>query len=107
MFLMQHHFTIGDLKKRWYKGRVNLYGNAKDINVCNFDMMRECLNTYYREFNPVGENDGVVFNEENTSGFETAKTGEDYVDEFLDQQDMEPEFRKRIMEKLEEYKDRL
>ena len=100
-------FTIGDLKERWNKGRINLYGNSEDINVCNFDMLRESLCSYYREFNPVGEKNVTILNEDSKSGFETAKTGEDYVEEFLDQQDMEPEFRRKVMEKLESYRDRL
>lgn len=97
--------NIGDLKERWKNQRVDLHISGNDFAMCNFDGLRECLNGIFREFNPIGD---VVANVENDIkiDFSKAKISGDYMEEYINKLDLDEDFKKKVMDKLDEYKER-
>ena len=80
---------------------------STDITKCNFDDLLTSLEHCYRSFDPHGD---TVLTELNTSGelsFNEAKSSDDYIEDFLGNQDLTEELLKRVHEKMLEYKDRI
>lgn len=99
--------TVGELKSLWNNNRIELHMKGTDYAKCNFDDLRSCLNNCYKEFIPIGDSNSVEFNTETVMKFSEAKTSDDYVTDFLNFQDMDPGFRKKIDGTLGEYKERI
>ena len=98
------NLTIGDLKERWKNNRVELYMKGTDIVRCNFDEMRNCLNKYYKSLDTIGDNTKIeeLDTEMCDADFKDAKTSGDYMNDFLNQQDLEPNFRVKVDKALNE-----
>lgn len=99
--------TVDEIRKRWSNNYVDLHMNGNDITKCNFDDLRECLDNCYKEFKLVG--DTVIVDETNTDTMDIkdVKTSEEAMNEFIDKFDCSDEFKKRVLEKIEEYTNRL
>ena len=101
------NLTVGDLKKRWKNNRIDLHLKSTDITKCNFDDLLTSLEHCYRSFEPHGD---TVLTELNTSGelsFNEAKSSDDYIEDFLGNQDLTEDLLKGVHEKMLEYKDRI
>jgi DNA repair exonuclease SbcCD nuclease subunit len=101
------YLTVADLKKRWNNNRVELHMMSNDLVRCNFDPLKEALNHCFRSFDTEGDD---VINDLDTSGeikFDDAKSSDDYIDDFLQNQDLSEDMMKSVKEKLMEYKDRI
>lgn len=101
------NLTINDLKKRWKNNYVDLHLKGCDITRCSFDDLRECLNGVYKSFNPVGDNTVLETESSRQIEFKDAKTSNDYLNEFIDSQDLDDDFKRLVMEKINEYNSRL
>ena len=75
-----------------------------DIVRCNFDEMRNCLNKYYKSLDTIGDNTKIeeLDTEMCDADFKDAKTSGDYMNDFLNQQDLEPNFRVKVDKALNE-----
>ena len=101
------NLTVGDLKRRWKNNRIDLHLKSTDITKCNFDDLLTSLEHCYRSFDPHGD---TVLTELNTSGelsFNEAKSSDDYIEDFLGNQDLTEDLLKGVHEKMLEYKDRI
>ena len=101
------NLTVGDLKKRWKNNRIDLHLKSTDITKCNFDDLLTSLEHCYRSFESHGD---TVLTELNTSGelsFNDAKSSDDYIDDFLKNQDLTDDMMKEVKEKMLEYRERL
>ena len=101
------NLTVGDLRRRWKNNRIDLHLKSTDITKCNFDNLLNSLENCYRSFEPHGD---TVLTELNTSGelsFNDAKSSDDYIDDFLKNQDLTDDMMKEVKEKMLEYRDRL
>ena len=101
------NLTVGDLRRRWKNNRIDLHLKSTDITKCNFDDFLNSLENCYRSFEPHGD---TVLTELNTSGelsFNDAKSSDDYIDDFLKNQDLTDDMMKEVKEKMLEYRDRL
>lgn len=92
--------TIEDLKKRWKNNYIDLEVLGSDITTCNFDGLRNCLTGYYKEFNTVSNRNQMISSSVSESDFEEVKSSGDYMNDFLDQQDMSPAFREEVEKEL-------
>lgn len=101
------NMTVGDLKERWKNNRIELHINSTDISRCNFDDLRSCLNTVYKSFDPIGDYVVQDFNIATDASFSNAKSSDDYIDDFLKNQDLTDDMMECVRRKMEEYKDRL
>ena len=101
------NLTVSDLKRRWKNNRIDLHLKSTDITKCNFDDLLTSLEHCYRSFEPHGD---TVLTELNTSGelsFNEAKSSDDYIEDFLGNQDLTEDLLKGVHEKMLEYKDRI
>ena len=101
------NMTVGELKERWKNNRIELHLKNSDITKCNFDDFCSELKSHYRSFIPMGDN---VMQELDTTGefnFDDAKSSDEYMEDFLQKQDLTEEMMKGVQEKMIEYRDRL
>ena len=101
------NMTVDELKERWKNNRIELHLKNSDITKCNFDDFCSELKSHYRSFIPMGDN---VMQELDTTGefnFDDAKSSDEYMEDFLQKQDLTEEMMKGVQEKMIEYRDRL
>lgn len=99
--------TISDLKKRWENNRIDLHMKSTDYTKCNFDALKDALGMCYRSFEAHGDTTVVELNTKSELNFNDAKSSDDYIDDFLHNQDVDENMMSCVKEKLEEYRDRL
>lgn len=99
--------TVGDLKERWNNNRVELHMKSTDMTKCNFDELTSTLNHCYKSFLPIGDNVVTDLNTSESISFNDAKSSDDYIDDFLHNQDLTDEMMKEVQNKMNEYRDRL
>ena len=99
--------TVGELKERWNNNRIDLHMSNKDYTKCNFDDLKEALGNCFRSFEPHGDATVMEINVTNDSNFNEAKSSDDYIDDFLHNQDVDEDMMKGVKEKMNEYRDRL
>ena len=99
--------TVGELRERWNNNRIELHMKSTDLARCSFDDLTTSLDHCFRSFQTIGDE---VVAELNTSGnvsFNDAKSSDDYIVDFLHQQDLTDDMMKCVQDKMNEYKDRL
>ena len=101
------NMTVGELKDRWKNNRIELHMKSTDITKCNFDALRSELNTVYRSFDTIGDYVAQELNISSDVSFSDAKSSDDYIDDFLHNQDLDDDMMKSVKDKMDEYKDRL
>ena len=101
------NFTVGDLKERWKNNRVDLHIKSTDITKCNFENLNTALDYCYRSFEPKGDTVIPELNLVTEMSFSDAKSSDDYIDDFLKNQDLTDDMMKEVKEKMLEYRDRL
>jgi hypothetical protein len=101
------NLTVGDLKERWKNNRVDLHIKSTDITKCNFDNLNTALDYCYRSFEPKGDTVIPELNLVTEMSFSDAKSSDDYIDDFLKNQDLTDDMMKEVKEKMLEYRDRL
>lgn len=99
--------TVADLKKRWNNNRIDLHMKSTDYTKCNFDDLKTALGNCYRSFEPHGDTVIAELNITEEVNFNDAKSSDDYIDDFLHNQDVDETMMNGIKEKLIEYRDRL
>lgn len=100
-------YTVEELKRRWHNNRVDLHVNGNDITRCNFDGLRECLRDEYRCLDTVADNEVSELNTDVEHTFTEAKSSDDYLAEFLNRQDLEDSFRKKVESIVNGFSERL
>ena len=101
------NMTVGELKERWKNNRIDLHMKDVDYSRCHFDDLKEALGNCYRSFEPHGD---ITTTELNLSGdvdFNDAKSSDEYIDDFLHNQDVDDNMMKGVKEKMDEYRNRL
>lgn len=101
------NLTVGDLKKRWKNNRIDLHLKSTDITKCNFDNLNMALDYCYRSFETKGDTVIPELNLVTEMSFSDAKSSDDYIDDFLKNQDLTDDMMKEVKEKMLEYRDRL
>lgn len=101
------NLTVGDLKKRWKNNRIDLHIKSTDITKCNFDNLNMALDYCYRSFETKGDTVIPELNLVTEMSFSDAKSSDDYIDDFLKNQDLTDDMMKEVKEKMLEYRDRL
>ena len=101
------NFTVGDLKERWKNNRIDLHIKSTDITKCNFDNLNTALDYCYRSFETKGDTVIPELNLVTEMSFSDAKSSDDYIDDFLKNQDLTEDMMKEVKEKMLEYRDRL
>lgn len=101
------NLTVGDLKTRWNNNRIDLHMRNTDYTKCHFDDLKTALNNCYRSFEPHGDEVVAELNIVNDLNFNDAKSSDDYMDDFLHNQDVDENMMNAVKEKLIEYRDRL
>lgn len=99
--------TVGELKERWKNNRVELHMKSSDITKCTFDELCSTLDNCYKSFLPVGDNVMQELNTNSEINFNDAKSSDDYIEDFLHNQDLNEDMMKGVQEKMNEYRDRL
>lgn len=101
------NLTVGDLKERWRNNRIDLHMKNTDYSRCHFDELKEAMGNCYRSFEPHGDIMVVEMNLSGNIDFSDAKSSDDYMDDFLHNQDVDENMMNAVKEKLNEYRDRL
>ena len=101
------YMTVGELKKRWNNNRIDLHMKNTDYTKCHFDELKEALGNCFRSFDPHGDVTVAELNLSSELSFNDAKSSDDYMDDFLHDQDVDENMIKGVKEKLIEYRDRL
>ena len=101
------NLTVGELKERWNNNRIDLHMKNTDYTKCNFDNLKEALGNCYRSFEPHGDTVVPELNIVSDVNFNDAKSSDDYMDDFLHNQDIDENMMNEVKEKLIEYRDRL
>lgn len=101
------NLTVGDLKTRWNNNRIDLHMRNTDYTKCHFDDLKTALDNCYRSFEPHGDEVVAELNIVNDLNFNDAKSSDDYMDDFLHNQDVDENMMNAVKEKLIEYRDRL
>ena len=101
------NLTVGDLKDRWKNNRIDLHLKSTDITKCNFDNLNMVLDYCYRSFETKGDTIIPELNLVTEMSFSDAKSSDDYIDDFLKNQDLTDDMMKEVKEKMLEYRDRL
>ena len=101
------NLTVGDLKERWKNNRVELHIKSNDISKCAFDTLSSSLDYCFRSFDVIGDDVVVELDTSGTVSFDDAKSSDDYIVDFLHNQDLTDEMMKSVRDKMNEYKERL
>ena len=101
------NMTVGELKERWKNNRIDLHMKSTDITRCNFDDLKSALGNCYRSFEPHGDTVIPELNIVSDLNFNDAKSSDDYMDDFLNNQDVDENMMNEVKKKLMEYRDRL
>lgn len=100
--------TIGELKEEWKNVFVDLHIKDTDFIHCKFDGLTEELVNHFKEFSTRSDNTGIVADSTNTEeDSERKKTTEEYVEDWLRDNDIEGKRYDKIMELYNNYKERL
>ena len=80
---------------------------STDLIRCNFDNLKDAMNRCFKSFDTKG--DEVISEAEvvDSTSFKEAKSSDDYIVDFLHQQDLTDDMMKCVQDKMNEYKDRL
>ena len=101
------NFTVEEIRERWNNNRIELHMNNTDLTKCNFDDLKTALGNCYKSFETIGDNVIQELNITDDLNFNDAKSSDDYIDDFLHNQDLTEDMMKGVWEKMNEYKDRL
>lgn len=101
------NLTVGDLKERWNNNRIELHIKSNEIVKCTFDALSSALNYCYRTFSVIGDDVVMELDTSGTVSFDDAKSSDDYIVDFLHNQDLTDEMMKSVQDKMNEYKERL
>lgn len=101
------NLTVGQLMERWNNNRIELHMKSSDLVRCNFDDLKEAMCRCFKSFDAKGDEVISEVEKVNEASFNDAKSSDDYMDDYLGNQDVSDDMRKRVWEKMNEYKERL
>lgn len=101
------NMTVGELMERWNNNRIELHMKSTDLIRCNFDNLKDAMNRCFKSFDTKG--DEVISETEvvDSTSFKEAKSSDDYIGDYLKNQDVSDDVKDGVLEKMNEYKDRL
>ena len=99
--------TVGELKEDWKNYFVDLHIKGSDYIVCKFDTLTEELMNYFKEFNIHSENNDDIIDTSSTENGVEKKTAEEYVDDWLNDNDIDENRMKVIKELYSKYKEKI
>lgn len=101
------NMTVEEVAERWNNNRVELHLKNSDLTKCNFDDFKTVLDHCFKSFETKGDDVLVEMTTKNDASFNEAKSSDEYIDEYLDMQDVDPEIRAKVKSVLEGYNDRV
>lgn len=101
------YVTVGELKERWRNNRIELHMKNTDLTRCTFDNLIDGIGHCFKSFDTIGDDVVMDLETSATISFNDAKSSDDYIVDFLQNQDLTEEMMKNVQEKINEYKDRL
>lgn len=101
------NLTVSDMKERWKNNRIELHIKNNEISKCTFDPLLSALDYCFRSFDTVGDDVVMELDTSGTVSFDDAKSSDDYIVDFLHNQDLTDEMMKDVQDKMNEYKERL
>ena len=99
--------TVGEIKDRWKNNYVDLYVDSNDISVCNFTELQDYMIGVYKEFTPMSDNTNQTIIESMEIEVDNMKTSDDYIDDYLDQCDLTPKMKQRVVEHMNKLRESL
>ena len=99
--------TVGELKEDWKNYFVDLHIKGSDYIVCKFDTLTEELMNYFKEFNIHSENNDDIIDTSSTENGVEKKSAEGYVDDWLNDNDIDENRMKVIKELYSKYKEKI
>ena len=99
--------TVGELKEDWKNYFVDLHIKGSDYIVCKFDTLTEELMNYFKEFNIHSENNDDIIDTSSTEDGVEKKSAEEYVDDWLNDNDIDENRMKVIKELYSKYKEKI
>lgn len=100
------NMTVGELKERWKNNRVELHMKNTDQTKCGFDDFLSAMDNCFKTFEVKGDDVIVELDTSGEVSFSDAKSSDDYIVDFLHNQDVDEDMMVRIQNKLNEYRDR-
>lgn len=94
--------TIDDLKTEWNNNYIDLVVKCCDSPDCNFEPLKECLKTYYKEFKTIDVGTNISLKDDNIDLSETKpfrETLNDYINQSIEDEDIK-ESVKETLEKI-------
>lgn len=100
--------TVGDLKKEWKNCFISLRVKGCDLIHCNFDRLTDELNTTFKEFSVRQDNTETIMDiqDDGSDTFER-KTSDEYVEDWLDDNDVTGKRRDKVIGMYKKYKEML
>ena len=99
--------TVGELKDMWRNCFVDLHINGNDVIQCKFDDLMNELNGVFKEFNIHSENNENIVSLSEDENSVDKKTQEQYIEEWLKDNDVEGKRFDTVMELYTNYKEKL
>lgn len=100
--------TIGELKEEWKNVFVDLHIKGSDVIHCKFDALTEELSNHYKEFSICSDNTDVIVDTSSVDeDSDRKKTTEEYVKDWLRDNDVDDNRFEKVMKLYENYKERL
>lgn len=100
--------TIGELKEEWKNCFIDLRVKGDDVIQCKFDILMEELTGFFKEFSIHHDNnESIINNKEDGSDLSERKSTEEYVKEWLDDNDVLGKRYETVFEMFKQYKEGL
>ena len=100
-------YTVAEIGERWNNNRIELHMKNTDLTRCTFDDLIDGIGHCFKSFDTIGDDVVMDLETSATISFNDAKSSDDYIVDFLQNQDLTEEMMKSVQEKMNEYKDRL
>lgn len=98
--------TVGELKEQWKNNYIDFVIKGDDSASCNFELLKECLCSYYKGFNQIDEGTVVAINHENVDLSETKppmETMNDYINQTVDNEETRDGVKKMLDKITDKY----
>ena len=100
------YMTVSELKERWNNNRIELHMKNTDQTKCSFDDFLEAMDNCFKKLDIIGDDVIVELNTSGEVSFNDAKSSDDYIVDFLHNQDVTEDMLERVKVKLNEYRER-
>lgn len=100
--------TVGDLKDEWRNCFVDLHVRGCDLAQCRFDALTDSLAGVFKEFSVRPDNtEQIIDVADSDNGVSEMKTSEEYVKEWLKDNDIDGKRFDKVVDMFKKYKEEL